>query len=179
MKHIIRKAFWNWQKEERWLNEQSIKGLALTDYSWCRYVFEDTPPGEYIYRIELLDQWPSHPTSRKYIEFIEETGAECVATYMRWVYYRKKAADGPFEIYSDFASRIAYRKKVLSFWLFFAILELVIGGYNLTIGILFPSIINAIMGGALLILCGFFCLGVLQMARQIRRMKKEIQLYEN
>lgn len=33
MKHIVRKAYWNYEKEENWLNEMSAKGLALIDYS--------------------------------------------------------------------------------------------------------------------------------------------------
>ena len=49
MKHIVRKAYVDYEKEE-----MSAKGAALTNYSWCKYTFEDTPKGEYIYRIELL-----------------------------------------------------------------------------------------------------------------------------
>ncbi len=41
MKHIIHKWFWAWDfdKEEKWLNEMSAKGLNLTGVSFCRYVF--------------------------------------------------------------------------------------------------------------------------------------------
>ena len=31
MKYIVRKAFWDYEKEEKWLNEMSAKGW-LTDY---------------------------------------------------------------------------------------------------------------------------------------------------
>lgn len=55
MKQVIRKAFWNYEKEEHWLNTMSAKSLAMTNYSWCRYVFEEEPRGEYIYRIELTE----------------------------------------------------------------------------------------------------------------------------
>jgi hypothetical protein len=61
MKHIVWKAYWNFEKEEKYLNEMSSKGLALTDYSWCRYVFEEAPRGEWVYRIELLENYPTHP----------------------------------------------------------------------------------------------------------------------
>jgi len=94
MKTIIRKPYWNYEKEEKWLNEMSEKGLALTDYSWCRYVFSDSQPGEYIYRIELLEYRPSHPASQKYLRFMEESGVEHIASYMKWVYFKKNHLTG-------------------------------------------------------------------------------------
>lgn len=112
MKHIIHKLYWNYEREEKWLNDMSAKGLALIDYSVSRYVFEDCNPGEYIYRIELLENWPSHPESKKYIGFMEENGVEHITSYMRWVYFRKKASDGEFNIYSDIDSRIKHYQRV-------------------------------------------------------------------
>ena len=43
MRKIIKKVFWAWdsEKEEKWLNEMSAKGLALVDYTWFRYAFEE------------------------------------------------------------------------------------------------------------------------------------------
>lgn len=131
MKHIVWKAYWDFEKEEKWLNEMSAKGLALSSYSWCRYVFEEKPRGEYIYRIELLDQFVSHPESQSYVRFLEETGIECVATYMRWAFFRKKASDGAFDLYSDIDSQIAYLRKVNVFWLTFMFIELMLGISNI------------------------------------------------
>ena len=31
MKHIVRKAYWDFEKEEQWLNEMSARGMAMTD----------------------------------------------------------------------------------------------------------------------------------------------------
>ena len=64
MRKIIKKMFWAWEfeKEEKWLNEMSAKGLALVDYSWCRYSFEENEPGEYTNKIQLLEH---RPTIRK------------------------------------------------------------------------------------------------------------------
>lgn len=52
MKHVVRKLFWDYEKEENWLNEMSAKGLVLSKYSWYSYEFLETPKNEYI-RIEL------------------------------------------------------------------------------------------------------------------------------
>lgn len=112
MKYIVWKAYWNFEKEEKYLNEMSSKGLALTDYSWCRYVFEEAPRGEWVYRIELLENYPTHPESQNYIRFMEETGAEFVASYMRWVFFRRRASEGEFNIYSDVESKIRHYKRV-------------------------------------------------------------------
>lgn len=180
MKHIVHKPYWNWEKEEKWLNEMSAKGLAMTDYSWCRYVFEEAPPGEYVYRIELLDNCGGHPASQKYIRFVEETGAECVATYLRWVYFRKKAADGPFALHSDIPSQMAHNKKVRAFWLFFAVMELVIGLFNLCIGIATPfASLNLILGVLLAALSAMFFFWVAQITRKVKRLKKELLIHDS
>lgn len=179
MKQVIRKAYWNYEKEERWLNALAAKGLSMTDYSWCRYVLEETPPGEYIYRIELLDHYATHPESRRYIAFVEETGAECVATYMRWVYFRRKSADGPFELYSDNTSRIAHYRRVRAFWLALLVLELSGFVLNLTVGLVPPiSVINLVCAGVLGLLVVLFTWLHLRMTRHIRRLKREQKITE-
>ena len=116
MKKIVKKAYWNPEKEQTWLNEMAAKGLALSDYSCWRYVFEETKPGEFIYRIDLLEQDPRHLESEVFLKFLEDSGVQVVATYFKWVYLRKKAADGPFEVYSDIESRIRLYRRILQFW---------------------------------------------------------------
>lgn len=135
MKHIVRKAYWNYEKEEEWLNEMSANGLALIDYSWFKYTFDETPKNEYTYRIELLKNSPKHPESLKYIEFLEESGVEVITSYMSWIYLRRKTADGEFEIYSDIESRISHYKKIVFIWTAFMWMELLIGFANIFIGI--------------------------------------------
>ncbi len=179
MKHVIRKAYWNYEREEKWLNALAAKGLSMTDYSWCRYVLEETTPGEYVYRIELLDHLATHPESRRYIAFVEETGAECVATYLRWVYFRKKAADGPFELYSDNTSRIAHYRRVRTFWCAFLVLEFIAFAVNLVTGLTPPiSVINLVLAGIVVWLFILFAFLFAQMNRQIRRLKREQKVTE-
>ncbi|MCB8818368.1 DUF2812 domain-containing protein [Desulfosporosinus shakirovi] len=115
MKYIIRKCFlsWNFDIEEKWLNEMSTKGLQLTSVGLCKYVFEDGVPGEYLYRLELLNNLPFTVESQRYISFIEDTGAEHVGTLFRWVYFRKKADLGEFDLFSDIDSRIKHLSRLL------------------------------------------------------------------
>lgn len=61
---------WDFEKEEKWLNEMSAKGMQLVGVGIFKYIFEEGNPGEYFYRIELLEELPTHPESISYIRFM-------------------------------------------------------------------------------------------------------------
>jgi hypothetical protein len=119
---------WEFDMEEKWLNTMSAKGLQLCDVGYCRYVFEEGLPGEYVYRLELLDNIPKHAESIKYIQFIEDTGAEQIGTLYRWVYFRKKTGGNEFELFSNIDSRIKHLDRVL-------VLMGILSGVNLFNGV--------------------------------------------
>lgn len=127
MKHTEYKIFtiFNFEEEEKWLNEKSANGEHLTDVGFCRYVFEEGQPGKYIYRLEMLEKGPSHYKSVKYLKFLEETGVEHVASILKWVYLRKKASDGPFDIYSDIDSKIKHYERIISLANLLIIIQLI------------------------------------------------------
>lgn len=125
-KRVI-KFYANYEKEERWLNSMAAQGWHLIDYVFGRYTFAKGEPGEYIYRIQLLDYPPAHPESAPYLELLEEAGVEVITSTFRWVYLRKRAADGPFEIFSDRESRIAHYRKVMAMLLPLAAINLLYG----------------------------------------------------
>jgi hypothetical protein len=181
MKHVIRKPYWNYEKEEKWLNDMSARGLALSDYSWCRYVFEEALKGEYIYRIELLEHRAAHPESQNYIRFLEEAGVEFVTSYMRWAYFRKKAADGPFDLYSDIDSKIAHYKKVFTFWLTLGIAELAIVLSNVSLGIKHwgNSALNMVLGVFLTVVGVLLLTVALPLRKKIKQLKKEKRIRES
>ena len=115
MTRTVRKLFfiWHFDKEEKWLNEMSANGWQLKSVGVCTYHFEEGEPGEYIYRLELLNNHHTHIKSGQYINFIEGTGAEHIGSFARWVYFRKKAGLGGFELYSDVRSRISHLNRIL------------------------------------------------------------------
>ena len=115
MRYKFHKVFsvWNFDKEEKWLNEMAAKGLSLVSVGFCTYTFEEGAPGAYNVRLELLNDMPSHPKSRQYIEFVEDTGAEYIGSVFRWVYFRKKAGENGFDLFSDIDSRITHLKRIL------------------------------------------------------------------
>ncbi|MBQ7916580.1 MAG: DUF2812 domain-containing protein, partial [Firmicutes bacterium] len=144
MRTIIHKFFgiWNYEKEEQWLNEMAAKGLCLVSVGYCRYEFEDCQPGEYTIRLQLLANNPTHPEGAKYIQFIEDTGAEHVASWLKWVYFRKKKSDGEFQLFSDHTSLIQHLTRVLHLLLILGIANLYIGAYNLFLFFFLDSGIN-------------------------------------
>ena len=120
----IRKWVWVWDfdKEEEWLNEMAMNGWVLESVGLCTYNFVRCEPGEYSVRLEM------HPYDESYLAFMRETGAEYVGRMMLWIYFRKKTADGPFDLFSDIDSKISHLDRI-------AKMLTVVGGANLVIGI--------------------------------------------
>ena len=115
-------AMWNFEKEEEWLNGMAQDGWALKKVGYCKYVFERSEPGEYIIRLEM------HDADEQYMELMRESGAEYVGSVLQWLYFRKKAELGEFELFSDIDSRIGHLKSIS--WTM-----LIIGGGNVLIGL--------------------------------------------
>lgn len=115
MQKTVYKWFWAWEadREEEWLVDMARQGWALAGVGYAAYHFERCAPGEYMIRLELLDRLPGDPRSREYINFVESTGAEYLGNVMRWAYFRKKAAEGTFELFSDLESRIRHLERML------------------------------------------------------------------
>ena len=133
MKKIVYKPYWNYEKEENWLNQMAETGWALCDYTWMKYTFETCKKGEYVFCIDLLEKNPGHPESQAFIDMVEDTGIEHVTSYMRWVYFRKKADGKPFDLYTDLGSKIRQLQRINRFWTVLIAAELAIGFSNLSI----------------------------------------------
>lgn len=109
----VYRLYIDYEKEETWLNEMAQRGWHLERFTLGRYVFRQGEPGEYVYRIELLDELPTHPKSADYLAFLKEMDIDVVATSFRWVFLRQAAGDEPFQLYSDFDSMIVKTNRVL------------------------------------------------------------------
>jgi len=111
--------------EQDWLNDMCQKGWAFVNFCAGICTFVPCQPGEYIYQIDLLDGDGAHPRDPEgYREFMEDTGVEVVRRWFRWVYLRKKASDGPFEIYTDTASKISMYRRIRSLFIWALVVEL-------------------------------------------------------
>lgn len=179
MKKVVHKLFWAWQadEEEQWLNEMAQEGWSLCEVGWCKYTFEPCEKGEYQFRLEYLANNIGHTETVKYINFIEETGAEYVGHYMRWAYFRQNTAKGNFELHSSRASKIKYTERVTGLLSGFAIANLVIGLSNVLICLVTDSTFNMI-GLLNLVLAAFLYGGYRKLNRKCQKLVEEQQLFE-
>ena len=180
MRKVIRKLFWAWDfdKEEKWLNEMASKGLALCAVGFCRYEFEQCKPGEYAVCLQMLENKPQHAESEKYIEFVEETGAEHVGSYLTWVYFRKKTEDGPFELHGDYQTRIRHLRSIMALLVPLLIINCGIGMHNLWIGIHFSSALNQVCACLNIGVSVLLGIGLKKLNDKKRQMEKDAQLFE-
>ncbi len=143
----MHKWFWVWEfeKEERWLNEMAMDGWALDSVGYATYNFVQCEPGEYIIRLEM------HDADSRYISFMEETGAEYIGRMIKWIFFRRKSELGSFDIFSDLDSKLDHFKKIYR-------LVMLLGFANLCIGI--GNSLNATRVGWLnLLVCALLMYG--------------------
>jgi len=163
----IRKWFWVWEfdKEEQWLNTMAQTGWVLDSVGFCKYTFVKCEPGEYTVRLEM------HDPDDEYIAFMEETGAEYIGRMVKWIFFRKKALDGPFEIFSDIDSRISQLDKISK-------LTAALGFANLAIGLAnsFNPVTN--VGWVNLIVCAVLMYGLGRIHSKKEVLEKERMVRE-
>ncbi|MCM1123922.1 MAG: DUF2812 domain-containing protein [Eubacterium sp.] len=178
MRKVVHKVFWAWEfdKEEKWLNEMAAKGLALVSVGFCRYEFEDCVPGEYKICLEFTEKKCGQAVNERYVEFLEETGAEHVGTYGRWVYFRKRTGGDRFELFSDNTSRIRHLTRIIWFIGILCMLNLCAGCYNLFLFLCGSSISS--IGMINLLLSIFIGIGMMRLLRKRKKLKMEQQIYE-
>ena len=123
---IVKKWIWIWDfdKEEQWLNAMAQSGWALDKVGFCRYEFVPCEPGEYTVRLEMRDH------DEAYLGFMAETGAEYVGRVVKWIYFRRKAEYGAFDLFSDLDSRLEHLKRISWTLRFVGIANLIIGIAN-------------------------------------------------
>lgn len=176
MRKIIHKLFfaWNFDEEEKWLNDMSQKGWHLVSVSFCRYEFEQGEPGEYTIRLEMIDDMPSSSKGKDYLTFLEEIGVEYIGSVSRWIYVRKKTSDEKFELFSDNKSRIKHLNGILTLLLIATIPNLYFGIYNCSRWLFDGSTGHSfgILNLLLSILCGYGCIKILNKKHELTKNNK-------
>lgn len=180
MRTTIRKWFWAWEfdKEEQWLNHMADQGKALVSVRYVTFEFEDAQPGEYTIRLEMMEHAPDNAEGRQYISFVEETGAEYLGKVMKWVYFRKKAADGPFELHSDNATRTKHLGGIIRLLKPLMAVNVVCGLYNLCIGIAWGSPVNVVCAGFSAAVAVLLVKGLAKLNEKKQQLEKDSQLFE-
>jgi len=166
--------------EEKWINDMANKGWAFSHFFLGMYTFKKCEVGEYVYRIDLMGDIASGKKSMDYIKLVEETGAEYVDSWFRWVYFRKKSSENGFELYSDIDSRINNYKGIRQMFAILGISEFCIGMGQLSL--LFRDgnlqIFNLILV-LIIFYLGFVILSVaLKTNKKIKQLMKENSIKE-
>lgn len=114
MEKTVRKKFfiWQYEKEEKWLNEMSAQGWQLVRARLLNYKFKKGNPGEYEYKLELLDKDTKNKESRAYMDFLQETNVELVGEVSSWIYLRKKKSEGGFSDDNPLVTRVTHAVKI-------------------------------------------------------------------
>ena len=166
MKTVYKLFFvWDFEKEERWLNEMAMDGWALKDVGICRYSFERTEPGEYTVRLEM------RRADDEYMGLLEESGAEFVGRYLQWHYFRKRTSLGAFDLLSDIDSRVDHLTRIGKMVMGFGLANLGLGVVN--------SLINGSGVGVLnLLVATMLMYGLGRITGKREEMEKERQIRE-
>ena len=88
-----------------------------------RYTFERCEPGAYTVRLEMREP------DAEYLDFMHEIGAEYLGRVVKWIYFRKKAEDGAFELF-DLDAKIAHLAGIAKLLWVLGLANLLIGFVN-------------------------------------------------
>jgi len=142
------RLFYDRDKEQEWLNEMCGKGWAMESFFAGFFTFKPCKPGEYIYQVDMLRSFDG----KNYKEFMQDMNVEIVQQWVSWVLLRKKKADGPFELYTDDASKIEHYTRIRNFFKVFAIITIILMSTWMfimlrfgDISLLFPIILFAVL----------------------------------
>lgn len=131
------RLYYNKDEELKWIQRLCNEGWALEKFFAGVYTFVPCEPGQYIYDIDLLGDGPDE--FETYREFMEDAGVEVVQRWYRWVFLRKKAEDGPFDMYTDPRSKVEAYGKIKKFFRGAMLLELLILVFEATLLIASPT----------------------------------------
>jgi Protein of unknown function (DUF2812). len=109
-KMIKFRLYFDKDRETAWLNELAMQGKAMSGFFAGFYQFEDTAPGLWRYQVDFSDRFGS--VTQEYRSLMDDLQIEIVQIWGYWVILRKRAADGPFEMYTDADSKISHYKKI-------------------------------------------------------------------
>jgi len=163
----VRKWFWVWEfeEEEQWLNAMAQSGWLLDGVGFAVYHFVSCEPGSYNIRLEM------RKPDEDYLNFMSEAGAEYVGRMVKWIFFRRRVEDGPFDLFSDIDSRIQHLDRIGK-------LLAVCGGANLLIGLInsFNPVVN--MGWINLLCATLLMYGLGRIHGKKESLKRDRTLFE-
>ena len=95
-----------YEKEQKWLEQQHREGWRLTDAKVCVYRFERCKPEEVVYQLDRREE---------YLQLFRDCGWEHVLDNVGYSYFRKPKSQmqGDEEIFCDMESRMDMFRRIL------------------------------------------------------------------
>lgn len=168
MKYIVRKSFWDYEKEEKWLNDMSKKGYSLIECGFFKYVFVDDEPSMYTYRIKLL----GNKTEDEIYDSLQD-GVELLTRNNRHIYYRMLTAKGDFNLVNDKESKKHYFEKRFTLFYCLMIMQIALGISNIVMALNLPIqslLFSILLGGVMIVFGVAIAIGIVKPLH--RKMKK-------
>lgn len=170
---------WDWEEEERWLNEMAAQGWHFVKYTFpFSYTFEKGEPNAYQYCLQALDSKMGSKETQDYLAFLRDMDIEFVDSYLFWVYLRKANDGKPFELFSDVESKVRHMRRfaLIPFCSLIMLCINLIWGAQVLLrhGGLFGYLLVALE----LLLSALMIYGLTRMASKYLALKKQRQLRE-
>lgn len=109
-------TLFDYDKEEKWLNEMNKKGWKLRKGGLC-FVFDKCEPEDVVYK---LDFQKNDIDKNGYLKMYEDYGWEYVYSFNNYMYFRKNADNisdsedsNELDIFSDNESKLDMMKKII------------------------------------------------------------------
>lgn len=173
MRYIVRRSFWDYEAEEKWLNKMSAKGYSLIECGMWRYVFEEDEPSRYIYRVALIDN--DRREEAIYDNLYD--GVEVVAQNKRFVYYRQLSSKGELTININKEAKRQHfeRRFVLFYCLMIMQIALGISNILMAMNLSLDKLLFSILLGVVMIGFGMgIAIGIIKpLHRKMKRLRQD------
>ncbi len=176
MRRFIKRQFlaYDFKYQEKWLNDKAKEGLSLiavtTDACIPRYEFDETEKDLYKIAVFLLDKKAITAEGKEQIKIIEQTGAEYVGAYEKWVFFRRKSELGDFNtpIYNEI--QVKSISHIIKSYLPYIIISYIILLANFFVFTKAHNPANIIMGVLLLAITVYDTIKILKLHKKQKHM---------
>lgn len=117
------RIYFDKDQETAWLNEMAQNGWAMTSFFAGFYTFDKCAKGKWSYQVDLGEKFGK--CTEDYREFMRDAGIEILQNWGYWVFLRKPADEGEFQLYTDVESSIEHYSKILKMFKIVAIIEII------------------------------------------------------
>ncbi|MGG2054289.1 DUF2812 domain-containing protein [Lysinibacillus pakistanensis] len=165
---------------EKRVNEMASQGWHLKKFTWIRFTFEQDEPGSYIYRHDELERFGS-TYEDEYLDFLKSSGIEQVDRSGNFVFFRKPAHEGPFELYSDKKTKISNLSKKITLLSLILLLNLFFGitGLVSISGGQHTDMLKLLLNSTNILIVMLLVGPILKLMRVRKNLKKELDVFSD